>query len=662
MPVNTPYYNGTIDPLLPSVIKPILYMFDEYQTYDLVYEGNFVSALTEPDNNYINYIPHQGALIERFSPLKVPSHLLTYTDHLANFLTPFKKGLPTVDPYHPEVTPIFVSQVFASVVIDPKIPIIIKTENINEQCYLWYLYHEPDNFLMPEYNWRRINLQQFKGKDFIIDLELEPYPLLYSFYVQCLNANITESVENDIISNSESWLFSNINELASIADNYKTLNSNWDKITYISGIGADSLITATIPNFYFQPLIIYANNNIWDQPEAISNNSDTVCYFQNGNISTYPLLYQFTMYNIPLWLHPNSMYYESLLYFGDYPEVNGEIIYSNTYTHKILRTSVELDPAYVVMIPDAPTSDEQKNRILAEIATNQEVIDFADSNHYNNEFLTTGENNMPDSIRLKELHAALDAQYFAYDPNDQEKARIANLGYYIERIARVLGISVNPDGSIRSIRNSVRIDQDKVIPSGWNFAQFGLNAGGNTNPNNGQIGGKSTEIRDGIVYELKSNALIKDGVIDKIQAGGYVLVENIPQFIHILMADLDRALGLQELGAFPLPTPNGGYEVYEGLHNVVTDIAYMISQLSDNITQTHVLGLKNNALLLETLRAMGLAIGTKKIPITVDGKKSVIVNPAISEESLTLADFLFMILNNLSLLVGSSITPTVTDE
>jgi hypothetical protein len=43
---------------------------------------------------------------------------------------------------------------------------------------------------------------------------------------------------------------------------------------------------------------------------------------------------------------------------------------------------------------------------------------------------------MPDSIRIKEIHEALNAYKYALD--DQGAPRVANLGYYIERIARVL--------------------------------------------------------------------------------------------------------------------------------------------------------------------------------------------------------------------------------
>ncbi|MGL5879980.1 MAG: hypothetical protein ACRC2V_19670, partial [Xenococcaceae cyanobacterium] len=106
---------------------------------------------------------------------------------------------------------------------------------------------------------------------------------------------------------------------------------------------------------------------------------------------------------------------------------------------------------------------------------------------------------MPDSIRIKEIHEALNAYKFAY--SEEPEPRVANLGYYIERIARVLGISVNPDGSVRSIRQSRWVPQDEVIPAGWSIGQWGRNQGGRSE---GQEGGKPEDDRDGLAYEVRS--------------------------------------------------------------------------------------------------------------------------------------------------------------
>jgi len=670
MPINTPYYNDNIDLLLPTNINQFLYQFDEYQTYDLIviynsYYGSMyrgrIDFEVENFGNYNYDVLQSGntCLIERYSPLIIPTVLLEfYSAKIAIYKKIFNNmnkiqsayGLGGADE-SPQLgdTNVYINSNYKPITENLLIDLSNLTFTILK---VWYLYADYDSF-----NW---GYQKNIGNKISIPL---PIIQAFSVHIESDSNDVIDIIENSIKELSELYLFKDIDTgldyfkeqiIKTFPNHDKVLMRWYGNNENYSGFGQwNNEYYLTAPSWYKEIIFVAANNNPWGEliPSNLSDSS---------NINSYVLFddtqqtYNFTN------IFDSIVPYEYQL-IADLSSTSGAAG-DPSGSHGILQQYLSAPG----QLRTSPTGIVETSWIIAfgpYIETLEQTITRMDNTvYYTEEFLTTGEKNMPDSVRLKEIHAALDSGYFAYDPDDPEKNRIANLGYYIERIARVLGISVNPDGTIRSVRNNVRIDQDKVIPAGWNFAQFGLNHGGNTNPSQGQIGGKSTEIRDGLVYELKSNTLKKDGVIDKIQSGGYVLVENIPQFIHILMADLDRALGLQELGAFPLPTPNGGYEVYEGLHNVVTDIAYMISQLSDNITQTHVLSLKNNALLLETLRATGLNIGTKKIPITVDGKKSVIVNPAISEDSLTLADFLFMILNNLSLLVGSSITPTVTEE
>jgi hypothetical protein len=84
---------------------------------------------------------------------------------------------------------------------------------------------------------------------------------------------------------------------------------------------------------------------------------------------------------------------------------------------------------------------------------------------------------MPDSVRVQEIHAALEAQKFANN-SKTNNARVANIGYYVERIARVLGISVDENGSIKSIRQAKKAHAGETIPPGWDFGQFGTNITG----------------------------------------------------------------------------------------------------------------------------------------------------------------------------------------
>jgi hypothetical protein len=269
---------------------------------------------------------------------------------------------------------------------------------------------------------------------------------------------------------------------------------------------------------------------------------------------------------------------------------------------------------------------------------------------------------MPDSIRIKEIHEALNAYKYALD--DQGAPRVANLGYYIERIARVLGISVNPDGSVRSIRQSRFIPQGQPIPPGWSIGQWGRNQGGG---NTGQAGGLPEHDKDGLAYEVRSGSFEIDsntGLPTQIQEGGYVLVENLPQLLHIIMDDFDKALGMQESGALVLPNADKtNFASFEGMTALNAEIAYMLSALSQNIAQSHVSSLKCQAMLMEVLAAFGTPIELKEFKVDVGEDQPVgVPYPALRVDSPTVADFATWILSNLAPLVASQLSMELKEQ
>lgn len=271
---------------------------------------------------------------------------------------------------------------------------------------------------------------------------------------------------------------------------------------------------------------------------------------------------------------------------------------------------------------------------------------------------------MPDSIRIKEIHEALQADTFSKDDKNPDKRRIANLGYYIERIARILGISVNSDGSIRSIRQSKHIKQGDIIPAGWSVGQWGRNQGANSQ---GQKGGLAEHDKDGLVYEVRSGKIELDpntGQPSVVTEGGYVLVENLPQLLHIIMDDFDKALGMQDSGAFVLPKSDGtGIAAFEGLTSVSAEIAFMLSVLSQYIAQTHISSLKNQAMLQEILAAIGVPIELKAFQVDIGEEQPVNVPyPGLRENAPSMSDMSIWILSNLAPLVASQLKINLKED
>lgn len=266
---------------------------------------------------------------------------------------------------------------------------------------------------------------------------------------------------------------------------------------------------------------------------------------------------------------------------------------------------------------------------------------------------------MADSIRIKEIHAALQADKFAYRDNSQD-VRTANIGYYIERIARVLGISVNDDGTIRSIRQKKVIPRGQPIPAGWSFGQFGTNKGGNTQ---GQEGGNADHFKDGIVYEQRSNQFIPS-VFSLNQAdiaqGDYTLCENIPQLLDEMLDDLDKALGWQDLGASSIPNADGTNKVliYEGLAQLNTEIAFLLSRISQHTSQGLIATLIAQGIAFELLKSTGQMLIPKKLEVDIGTDDlATIPYPGIALDAPTQLEQTKWILETVAPILGALISP-----
>lgn len=83
MPRPLSWFENQVDPLLPQTIKPLLYMFDEYQTYDLIVYNKCTYTFTEISVPFLDIVLYNNLnnaalplgifnfariLIERFTP------------------------------------------------------------------------------------------------------------------------------------------------------------------------------------------------------------------------------------------------------------------------------------------------------------------------------------------------------------------------------------------------------------------------------------------------------------------------------------------------------------------------------------------------------------------------------------------------------------------
>ncbi len=268
---------------------------------------------------------------------------------------------------------------------------------------------------------------------------------------------------------------------------------------------------------------------------------------------------------------------------------------------------------------------------------------------------------MADSIRLQEIHAALNATKFS---QNNGSTRIANLGFYIEFISQILGGSFNPDGSTRSIRQMRRIPDGSTVPSGWDRAQFSVNERGKEI---GQKGGIPGEFAPGIVYQQRTNKLIPDKFdLDKsqIEGGDLILCENLPQLLEAFWDDLSKSLDMQNAGAGAIPNADGSGEIitYEGIHQLLIEIAYAVSRISGHTSETLISSMITQAVSKETLSGLGLPLDTSSLELNLGSSKGYVPYPVVAADSPSVTSQLGWVLSNLGRLMLSQVTPKPEDE
>ncbi|NJO93412.1 MAG: hypothetical protein HC820_01800 [Hydrococcus sp. RM1_1_31] len=240
--------------------------------------------------------------------------------------------------------------------------------------------------------------------------------------------------------------FQNFNERKAYWTEYMLMNIRRDSPHKSVIVGA----TASIQTTNGHVALLYANNNYWKNQVNININTDL------GSSIFYQAVYQETpraVINVVAKLDENVDLFISANSFLPNWSVEGNDIDGELYP-------ITYYP-YLVGARDNVSSEFA----LAFYDTKKQLE------------LSQETESMPDSIRIKEIHEALQAEKFCKDDDNPQERRVANLGYYIERIARVLGISVNSNGTIRSIRQSKWLPQGATIPPGWSIGQWGTNGG-----------------------------------------------------------------------------------------------------------------------------------------------------------------------------------------
>lgn len=267
--------------------------------------------------------------------------------------------------------------------------------------------------------------------------------------------------------------------------------------------------------------------------------------------------------------------------------------------------------------------------------------------------------------KIDEIHACLGAGEFAYYTDGGEpKPYYMNIARKLDWFAKAYGVAFNPDGSIITVRGRKNIAygaQGATIPDGYARGQYADRINEEGKETMGIAYQNRCNIYENLSDDNSGNDVLKNGDI--------VLCENFLQLFESYLEDLDKGLNWQEMGGGLVPNADGtSYTTFEGMGTLLAEVAYTLSALSSNIQQTHVLALKNNAIIMEVLKGLGLPVGVGTLPVGIGGESgaggggsATVVFPQLSANAVSLHKRMMDVLATVSLMAGSSLG-TVEEE
>jgi hypothetical protein len=402
------------------------------------------------------------------------------------------------------------------------------------------------------------------------------------------------------------------NKLESIP-NLKTID--WHEQNY--NLTENQQITINIPDCVLGTLRISSQA----VGEALYNSSPNSNEYSNGDLSEYGL--------------PNLFSHWNDLYNAENLNPNNYYIFPETHKLHILGANNN-------WWNNRPTSTADVNfdsqhpmyRVDNQRAYDWHIKPVDDSN---------GDLTM-DSPRIKEIHAALQAQsYLVEDETVDPKLHtldwyikhastyaeycyddlygiknalgdrkysvdpvtnqpiVVNLGHLISKIAELLGYRPLPDGTFTKEQEVSKLRQivDKNTPV--DKTKVGVNNFGS----------------DGMILKRLNNSFSGD----KVTADQCVLIHDIPQLLAEYQDQLNLALGLQESSAIEIKSANDTARYHNQLQ-VLIELLNLSKSNHAAINAALISGLVSQGQTSEIIAALGLPTVTKTIPIQIDNKIS----------------------------------------
>jgi hypothetical protein len=231
---------------------------------------------------------------------------------------------------------------------------------------------------------------------------------------------------------------------------------------------------------------------------------------------------------------------------------------------------------------------------------------------------------------IREVHAALNAGHYAIDPDDGG-ARVANLGWMIEKIGNILGLRRRPNGKFLPKAEQATFDRTRLNRPTWNAGAYDTNSWGN----------------QGYAMKFLPTAY-KNG---QRQDNQYDMVHDLPQMLAAVLDQIDHGQGLQHTAEIRIQVGDK-VQAYPNVGALTIDLMTRMIELEALMERTAVMSIETSNTVRELFPAIGIPTSTKAVTIDIGGKKQNIYYPAFQAGKGSILDRLMAIASNLGIMAG----------
>ena len=266
---------------------------------------------------------------------------------------------------------------------------------------------------------------------------------------------------------------------------------------------------------------------------------------------------------------------------------------------------------------------------------------------------------MPDSLLMKKVAAAVEADRYGVHPTNPDAPNLNNLGRLIEAIGYLLGINLDPDGINIPYPDPEYLTPEQVKEiSHLKTSQFAAFDG-------------AKGMQTATLYDIRANVPVKDKFGKTvIQPGGAIKTWNLAQFLDQMSDDTEAQLGGAALASLQVPAGDGkSYIQYEGLGHAIQDALFMLSVESKRVDELVIQSARTIHLLQQVLMGLGLPMRPDTIDFLVGAETATAEDPpkigvapvaSLDPSGPTITSLFGITLANLSRLVAGTIGYQVT--